>query len=479
MAGWLTTITTVLAYLLALGLTPVILSRKRNSTSAIAWLLAVFLLPYLGVVIYFLFGHDHIARPLQRKRSHRSQFQERIRESDSALAQAAGREYDIEEMESWENMGRLARRMGATGISSQNDVAFYFNGGELYDRMIEAIEGAAHHVHLEFFIYQPDDVGERFRDAMMRKAREGVEVRFLYDAIGSRNLRNRFLQPLRHAGVHCTPFLPINPLRRRIQVNLRNHRKILVVDGRTGFVGGFNIGREYLGLGPLGPWRDAAMRISGPAVEGLQQVFVEDWDFATGAHLAEEGYFPQAAIAGRHQLQIAWSGPDQENNTIREIYFAAVTNAHNRLWIMTPYFVPDEAFVAGIRSAALTGADVRVLTQLRPDKRVTLWASRYYWPELLEVGVKIYQYKPGMVHGKTIIADTWATLGTANLDNRSLHLNFEVNSLIYSADLVDRLAESFERDLFDAVQVDPEVFAERPRRLRMQENFSRLLSPLL
>jgi len=390
------------------------------------------------------------------------------------------REYEVSEVGSWENMGQLARRMGATAISDSNEAAFYFDGNTFYDAMIEAIEAAKHHVHMEFFIIQPDEAGKRFRDALVAKARAGVEVRLLYDAIGSRKLRNRFLKPLREAGGYCTAFLPISPLRRRFQINLRNHRKLLLIDGGTGFIGGFNIGNEYLGKGPLGPWRDAAMRIDGPAVRGLQQVFVEDWDFSSGNYLSHEAYFPPIADRTGHQLQIAWSGPDQQNKAIREVFFGALTNCHHRLWIVSPYFVPDDALLDGIRSAALIGADVRVLTQYRPDKRLTLWASRYYWPTLFDVGVKIYQYVPGMIHGKIIIADdSFATLGTANLDNRSMQLSFEVNALIYSETLVEQLAAAFERDLADAVQVDPDQFACRCRTLRMQENVACLFSPLL
>jgi cardiolipin synthase len=473
-------ITTGLAYVATLALVPMILARKRQPASAIAWSLTIIVIPLLGTVTYFFFGHDHIERPLRRKQTHRQRFRRpRPGDADPSSDSMAGQE--LQQAETWENMHELAARVGASPLTEGNRVDLYGDGESAYWAKLEAIGQAQHHIHMEYFIFQPDAAGGRFIDALAEKARAGVEVRLLYDAVGSFWLHKNFLKPLKQAGARCEPFLPIHPLRRRIQINLRNHRKLLLVDGQVGFIGGLNIGDEYLGQSKLGFWRDSHMRIEGPAVRGLQDVFVEDWDFAAGTKLDSDAYFPPLAAEGSERLQMIWSGPDQAHNAVREIFFAAATNANTRLWIATPYFVPDDAFIYAIRSAAHVGADVRIITQNdKPDKRLPLWASKYYWPDLWDAGVRIYQYRKGMMHAKVMIADDdWATLGTANMDNRSMRLNFEVNTLIYSRPTVDALIEQFQHDLDDSVEINPDAFARQSRPQRLVQNAARLLSPVL
>jgi len=327
-------------------------------------------------------------------------------------------------------------------------------------------------------------------DLLGEKAKQGVQVRLLYDAMGSYRLQGRTLLALRDAGGKCREFLPLNPLRRRIQVNMRDHRKILVVDGRVAFTGGLNIGDEYLGKVPrFGFWRDTHLRVEGPAVAGLQRVFVEGWDFAAEEDLRCPEFFPQlkaAPLTTRHSrlancaLQVIPSGPDMELKSIREVYFAAVIRAQQRLWIASPYFVPDAGLRDALCLAGYLGIDVRLLCQHHPDKWIPFFASRYYWSDVLATGVKVYQYTKGMMHSKVVLVDgEWASVGTANLDNRSLHLNFEVNCLIYSPEAVDELEAAFRRDLADSILLDPKVYARRPLPGRLVENACRLLSPVL
>src|SRR5262249_24862273 len=267
-----------------------------------------------------------------------------------------------------------------------------------------------------------------------------------------------------------------------------NHRKVMVVDGTTGFIGGLNIGDEYLGKHKyFGFWRDTHLRIQGPAVVDLQRVFSEDWDFAACETLSDQAdtetgkhYFRAQSAGGPYAVQVIDSGPDRDIKAIREVIFAGILKAKRRVWIASPYFVPDAAMLDALRLAAFSGIDVRFLGQHKPDKWIPQFTARFYWTYVLAAGVKVYQYKKGMMHAKTIlIDDDFATVGTANLDNRSMFLNFEVNCLIYSKPAVEILEQQFERDFAEADQLDRRQYASRRFMSRLVENACRLLSPIL
>jgi len=466
---------------------PWILLTKRDSTSAVAWCLLVFFVPIFGAIFFVLFGYQHIHRRLKKKRKHKELFGL----THAGLPSEARGAAEAEQPEVlWKEISALATGFGAFPATSGNQVCFYHEGNTALEAIREAIAGARHHVHLEYFIFQPDETGQGMLALLSEKAKQGVQVRVLYDAMGSRRLHRRTLAALRESGGKCREFLPINPLRRRIQVNMRDHRKILVVDGRIAFTGGLNNGDEYLGKVPrFGFWRDTHLRLEGPAVAHLQRVFAEGWDFAAEEDLRGPEYFPAPEIdvpATHHSpltnctLQVIPSGPDMELKSIREIYFAAILRARRRLWIASPYFVPDAGLRDALCLAGYLGIDVRLLSQNHPDKWIPFYAGRYYWSDVLSAGVKVYQYSKGMMHSKVVLVDgEWASVGTANLDNRSLHLNFEVNCLIYSPAAVTELEAAFRRDLTDSILLNPQVYARRPLPGRLVENACRLLSPVL
>jgi cardiolipin synthase A/B len=458
---------------------PWVLAIKKEAISAIAWCLLVVLLPIFGALLFVMFGYQSVHRPLQRKQRHRREFRVKNRAGRNPVHVEADQAEDPDH--TWEGMGRLARRLDAYPVTNGNRVAFYSEGKPAFDEMLAAIRGAKHHVHLEFFIFQYDTLGRQFLDLLAEKAKQGIEVRLLYDAMGSRKLGWWRLRNLRRAGGKHAAFLSLNPFRKRIQVNLRNHRKILVVDGSVAYTGGLNIGDEYLGKNKrLGHWRDSSLRIEGPAVESLQRTFLEDWDFATGESLEGDAYFRAEAKAGKDEVQVIESGPDQAVKAIREIYLHAVFKARRRLWITTPYYVPDQGLRDALCLAGLTGIDVRLLLPMEADHTAVHYASLYYVRDLLDSGVKVYQYTNGFIHSKVWLADgEWASIGTANLDNRSLSLNFEVNCLIYSTERIVELEEQFERDLEQSIRIDPAVFAKRPWGGKLAENFFRLFSPVL
>jgi cardiolipin synthase len=449
-----------------------ILTLKREPTSAIAWCLIVIFLPIVGIVLFILFGYQSVHLPLKRKREHADLFRIMGHRSPAMSTVPVG----------YEGLANLACRLGASPQAGSNAVTVYHDGATAYDAMLEAIGQAKHHVHMQFFIARGDESGARFMTALGERAQAGAQVRFLYDAVGSWRLHTRVLRILQKQGGRSQPYLTLlNPLRRRVQINLRNHRKLLVVDGRIGFTGGLNLGDEYLGRAPFfGPWRDTFVRVEGPAVADLQRVFAEDWDFAADEELIAPEYYPKLEPAGTAAVQVAWSGPDQDIKMIREVYFAAIMRAQKRVWLATPYFVPDAGLFDAICLAARLGRDVRVLCPFRPDKWLPHLAGRYLWGELLRAGVQVYQYTNGFMHAKVLmIDDVWSSIGSANFDNRSLFLNFEATCLIESREVQADLEQAFLRDLEHSIRLDANTFSGRPFVAKMAENACRLLSPVL
>jgi cardiolipin synthase len=452
-----------------------VLNIKREPMSAIAWCLTVVMFPFGGPLLFVLFGYQTIHRRIVRKQRRKSTYGQ-LPEVPHREPQP-GPEVPVR----WRVMAKLAAAGDGYPVTSGNRVALYHHGGPAFEAMLEAIRGARHHVHMQFFIVQPDDTGRRFLDALVGCAKRGVQVRFLYDSVGSWHLSSALVRAVRQAGGQAASFLPVfNPLN-RFRINLRNHRKLLIVDGTTGFTGGLNIGDEYLGLhSKFGYWRDTHLRVEGPGVNWLQRVFLEDWFFATDEAVRGPAYFREQPVTGGTLLQVVHSGPDAEYKAIRETYFAGVLRARKRLWIASPYCVPDAGLLDALVLAGRAGVDVRFLGLFRPDKWLPFLAARYYWAELLEAGVKVYQYARGMMHSKYVLVDgEWASIGTANMDNRSLHLNFEVNCLLYDPVAVAELEKAFLDDLDWSVRLDPAVYAARPLASRLAENAARLFSPVL
>jgi cardiolipin synthase len=464
----------VVVYFLLVAATLVwVLHTKRETMSAIAWSLTVLLVPFIGACLFFLFGLQFIDRPIERRQRKRSAYKKLVSGADGRPPP------DVPKR--WDTLARLAHHGGGFPVTGGNSVTLYHDGHAAFDAMLAAIDAAEHHVHIQFFIFRNDESGQRFINALCACASRNVEVRLLYDSVGSYKLSRRLLRQLRQAGGKAASFLPIiNPLY-RLRVNLRNHRKIVVVDGKVGFTGGFNIGDEYLGKDPrFGYWRDTFLRVEGPAALGLQQVFLEDWLFATEEAIHGMKYFPRHVTPGQSLVQVVHSGPDSDYKAIRETYFAGILNARKRVWIASPYFVPDAGLRDAMMLAARSGVDVRFLGLFRPDKWVPFLAARFYWSDVLAAGVKVYQYAAGMMHSKFVLVDgEWASVGSANMDNRSLLLNFETNCQLFDATLVAELEQAYLRDLEVSVRLDPEVFAARPVISRLAENACRLFSPIL
>jgi cardiolipin synthase len=472
-----TALVAVLDVLIVLGVLPWVLLTKRDSTAAIAWCLVVILMPLFGTFLFWVFGYNHVYRPLRRKRAHRLHYG--VLYPPAKRAAARGEPGD--EASDPTGLGHVADQVDAFALSQGNHVTVYRETREGFEGLVDAIRAARSHIHLEYYIVRTDVAGRFLLSLLADRAKAGVEVRFVVDSLGGFWVKRRLIKPLLKAGGQFTTFLPLNPLRSRIQVNMRNHRKIAVVDGAVAFTGGMNIGDEYLGPSRAFPyWRDQVIRVEGPAVAGLQRIFCEDWNFATHELLDGPAYFPDVAPVGNDAVQVIESGPDQAVNSIRAIYFAAIVGARERLWIASPYCIPDAGLQDALRLAACRGVDVRLLCPLHGDHFLSHNAGRYYLADLSESGIKVYLYKRGMMHSMVLLVDgKWASVGSANLDNRSLHLNFEANCLVYTQERVAELEEGFRRDLEHSVLATTANLAGRTLATRLKENGCRLLAPVL
>lgn len=463
--------------ILAIAFVPLVLLRRKEPAATFAWILVIVAFPVLGVVLFWYLGRDRIRRPVRHRVAINAPMRSRLadRMSGQFPTHLAERDAVIEaQPEEQRGVMRLASRLGRGDIRAGNDVRVLVGAPPVYEAMIEAIERARAHVHLESYIVRADRVGRRFLAALEAAARRGVQVRLLYDGFGSAGL-GPACRALRKAGGQATPFFPLDPVRRAATINLRNHRKLMVVDGRIGFCGGVNIGEPFLA------WKDLHLRIEGPAVADLQRIFVEDWYFAAREDLVDAAVFPdEIPRPGGSIVQIVESGPDESVESIHRLYFAAIASARRTVWITTPYFVPDRAILVALQTAAMRGVDVKLIVPRASNHRVTFHAGRSYYEELLPSGVRIHEYLPGMLHTKAMIVDgRFATVGSANLDVRSFRLNFELIAVLYDAVQVGELARIFERDLAATEEVALEAWRARPLTTRMKEGLGRLLSPML
>jgi cardiolipin synthase len=450
----------------------VILLQRRSAAATLAWLLVLVFLPGVGLVVYRLLGPLRLKRKRLRRRLGRRVVEDALSAMESLRA-AGPNELQV---------ARVPIAMREAPPLHAQAVDLYFDGNAAYAAIFAAIEAAREHVHLEYYIYEPDQIGTRLRDLLVKKARAGVTVRLLVDGTGSSRLRRRFLRPLRDAGAQVAWFNPVSIrwIRTR-RIDFRSHRKIVVCDGAVAFTGGMNVADVH--SAELSPryWRDTQLRIAGAAVLTVQRIFVEDWYFATGSLPPRTaGLFPDQDGVGPLVVQVVASGPDHDFMTIHDTYFTAITRATARVWLTTPYFVPDEAIATALCTAAMRGVDVRLLLPVRGDSRLIDLAARSYMPELLDSGVKVYEYLPRFVHAKTIVVDDdLAIVGTANLDNRSFKLDFELTALVFDRAAAARLAAAFEADLTESRAMDAAARAHLSLPRRLGEATARLLSPLL
>ena len=454
--GWL-------GYLVGLGLWIVL--QKREPVATLSWLISLAALPYVGFLIYFVLGPQRINR--QRLR--------RVRARAALPAPPQGYTPTAEAIE----LARIAQATTNLPPTTATHAQLLIDGAAKYTALLAAVAQAREHIHLEYYIYQPDRTGAALRDALVERARAGVKVRLLLDAVGSGKTSRAFLQPLLDAGGELAWFHPMRLywFWRRPWVNLRTHRKIVVIDGIVGFTGGINITDDEDERLRADAYRDLHLRLEGDVVRELQLVFVEDWAYATGEPPLRLAHPPP--LPGTVTTQVLVSGPDSPWEAIHRIQVGAIHAARRRVWLVTPYFVPGEAAMMALTSAALGGLDVRLLVPKHGDSHVVTYAARSYFDDLLAAGVRIHEYGPRMLHSKALLCDDdLAIIGSANFDHRSFRLNFEVSVMFRDAGIAAQLAELIEHECGHA----PRVRDDRARplwRLRLPEALARLVSPLL
>ncbi len=468
-AGWW-----LLADALIVGLLlPKVILQRRETGATVAWVVVIVLLPYFGLLMFWLFGTVR----LRLRRRKRRRIEQKLAPSLQPLTH--GRSPVMQARGRVGSLVRLAVNLDTQGPLAGNEVEICRDGPATFDAIEREILAAQDHIHLLFYIWAMDNTGKRIRDALIAAAQRGIEVRVLIDDVGSYGTRKTFFQPLIEAGGKVEWFLKVNPLSRQLTLNNRNHRKIIVVDGHVAFIGGMNIGDEYAGLAE--PWKDLHCRVAGPVVNSCQEIFSQDWFHSTGEDLANLRYFPDIPADGDVYAQVLASGPaDEQWRAIPTLIFAAINFAKKRVWIETPYFIPDAPISMALRTAALRGVDVRLLIPGKSDHPLVGAAANYFIDELIEVGVKVYQDFAVMRHGKAVIVDEWfATVGSANMDQRSFWLNFEANLFVYSAETNRRLGEDFSMQIEGLEQVTAEKRRQAPPRQKLLEAFARLLAPLL
>lgn len=461
----------------------VIFQERRDVGSTWAWLLVLLLIPIAGFVLYLFFAQN-----FRRKRLFFwDDIQKRglDRGLNSQISEFRSEQFQFRNSMSEQNKDLITMHLlhNQAVLSEDNQVKMYTDGKEKFAALFKDIEEATEFIHVQYYIIQKDNLGKKLMDLLARKAREGVKVRVLYDELGSRGINKRFLRDLREAGGQAEAFFPSKFRLINIRLNYRNHRKLVIVDGKVAYVGGFNVGDEYLGLNPkFGYWRDTHLRIEGTAVYSIQTRFILDWNQASQYHdiVYFPSLFPHIPSKGNVGIQIVSSGPDSEYEHIKNGYLKMISSARSSVYIQTPYFIPDASMLDALRVASLSGVEVNIMIPDKPDHMFVYWATLSYIGELLQTGANVYLYSNGFIHAKTLVVDEEiASVGTANIDFRSFKLNFEVNAFIYDEDISRKLNDDFRNDIKVSTLLTMEKYQERSRWIRIKESISRLLSPIL
>lgn len=453
----------------------VLLRRSDRPASQLTWILCLLLFPFLGVLLWWVMGRNHLVR----KRRARDEARQTVQRGLEQIKTPARSSLSTDALSAHQR-AVLVNDNEVLPTTGSNRVSLLIGGDAVYDAFETAIRSAEHSIHLAFYIWKRDVIGTKLRDLLAEKASQGVEVRLLYDAWGASALSfGTFMDPIRGAGGQVAPFLPLR-IERQLRINFRNHRKIIICDGEVGFTGGLNIGDEYK------QWYDLAVRVEGPVVNQLQEVFAEDWYFATDEDIASSIYFRGAPITvdeeGHEDVvaRVIASGPDSGRSITHVMFFLAITTAEDRIWITTPYFTPDAAILTALRTAVMRGVDVRILLPGKSDVLIAQAAGRGYFEELLDAGVQIWEYQPEVLHAKVLIFDKHATIvGSSNMDSRSFHLQFEVNIAIDDPAINAVLAHEFLVRLRESVQITRQDWGQRSTLARLRDAAARLMSPVL
>ena len=462
----------ILYLLTVVSIVVVVISENRNPIKTVTWILAVVFLPFIGIIWYAIFGQDITKKYVISKRMYSKLKRRPLDEMGTPVEIKVPDEHD--------NLVSLLKHMDYNPVLGGNDVRIFTNGKDKFEQLFIDIENAKEHIHIEYYVLQCDEIGMRFQEALIKKAKEGLEIRIIYDSFGSRKLKKEYIENFRMAGIEIEPFLKLSWSSITSRLNYRNHRKIIVIDGQVGYVGGMNIADRYIRGFEWGCWRDTHARIEGKGVQGLQSVFLIDWYFVSQTLITSRKYFPLLENFGDVPVQIVNSGPLNDDKNISHGIVQAIYDAKKSIFIQTPYFLPPDAMIDALQAAAIRGVDVRVMISKRSDVPLVQLASRSYIKNMLESNVKVYFYEKGFLHSKMMVFDDSLTLiGSANFDTRSFEQNFEVEAFIYNGKVAKDANEIFTVDQSNSKQVILKEWLKRPLSQRFFESVLRLFAPLL
>jgi cardiolipin synthase len=472
---------TILYFSTVVFIAILIILENRNPEKTISWILVLILLPFAGVIIYLFFGQEYRKNKMYSRKGLKDLEKLRNLTMEQLDNLPVNHLQINDKLMSKKRLMNLLLSNSNAILTNDNEVQILRNGEETFPEIFKTIEQAKHHIHLEYYIIENDKIGNRLRELLIQKANEGVHVRLIFDDVGSWQLKKKFIRSMSDAGVKVDCFMKVRFPMLTSRVNYRNHRKILVVDGEIGFVGGLNFADRYLhGIPGIGDWRDTHLKVVGGGATALQIIFMADWYFVSKEILKGEEYFRPFEPGNGKLVQMTASGPDSDWESISHAYFAAIASATEYVYISTPYLMPTSDIVTALKTSALGGIDVRIIVPGLSDAITPKWGTNSYIEELLEAGVKVYFYRAGFTHSKIIVADgVFSSVGTANLDFRSLETNFEVNAMIYDEKTAQTLTNQFLEDQEQSELIILEEWKKRPRLNKIKESFSRILSPML
>ncbi len=449
--------------------------KVRSSRGAIAWGIALITLPWLAIPLYWILGKNKFQGYAEALNSAYLEHQKLVHYAYNEIL-----EFGAVLPSEFATLEKLAAEFTPLPFTSSNGIELLINGQQTYPQMLNAIAKAKDYILLQSYIINSDEVGNKFREALIVKAKEGVKVNVLYDEIGSHKLSRAYLKSLGQNAIKVSAFRTTQGKGNRWQLNFRNHRKILIIDGQIAFMGGLNIGDEYLGKNPrFGYWRDTHVKLQGPAVKCLQTTFLRDWYWAT-KELPTVSWEVQKNDGHRQTAFILGTGPADKLQACTLFFLNLINQAEKRLWIASPYFVPDDSILNALKLAAMRGVDVRIILPNHPDHLLVYLCSFSYYAELREVGIKLYRYRPGFMHQKVILCDgNLAGVGTANLDNRSFFLNFEVMTFVITPDFIESVEAMLLDDLNASNPVDFSQYEKKSFWFKLGARISRLLEPIL
>ncbi len=448
--------------------------RVRTAQGAIAWTLLLITFPWLALPAYLIFGRTKFRGYVESRRAGNLKINHIAQELLHRLADVRSEvsERGIQHRRVMEELAKMPSTHG-------NCVDLLIDGKQTFDAMFADIEQATKYILVQFFIIHDDELGRELKERLLRKARQGIRIYFLFDEVGCRDLPRHYIKELTDAGVDMRPFNTRLGFLNRFQINFRNHRKITIADGRSAFIGGLNAGDEYMGKSKrFGPWRDTHCRVEGPAVQSIQLAFLEDWYWAARS-VPELNWVPQITPRGDQRVVVVPSGPADQLETCDLFFTHCIHACEERIWISSPYFVPDDSIVDALQLASLRGVDVRIMLPQKPDHILVYLSAFSYYAEMEKAGVKVYRYQPGFMHQKVmLIDDDVGVVSTANLDNRSFRLNFEISVLVADAQFAAQVEKMLSADFEKCRQVSPQDLANRSPLFRVAVAVARLLSPI-